>query len=423
MPTIGVRLTSWHFKNSFKRSIVDKNGKTLVKRRTERRIPPNASFTDGVATKDCVINPMSGVSVRIFLPEDCLGVQTPSKMPKAFSWLPEEVVVFENNSEITSLYKEEIFDAKTSSMHLNCGIQKYEEIEPGKAYLPGKNVQHVKLPVIIEFHDGAFIDGSKDSQANEIFCRRLAKACRSVVIAVGYSLAPEHKYPCARDDGVETLRWLAKQASLVIFSSGSWHSSEGLIDSFGYMLADPWITAHVDYSRCVLLGAGAGGNIAEQVAREVKSLSMELEPIKIVAQVLICPLFGGVEPLPSEVLLADTYFLDRETMALVWKLVVPESENYPDHPAVDPLCPSQVHLLQSMPSTLVVSAELDMLRDRSAAYVDALRRQHVDATFLTYRNAVHSFATLESLMDTKPAQACLEDIAIWFGRHVLKDWN
>lgn len=166
------------------------------------------------------------------------------------------------------------------------------------------------------------------------------------------------------------------------------------------------------------MGSGAGGNIAQQVTRAAAKLGRQLEPLKIVGQILLCPFFGGEPPLPSEVALADTYYIDKETMQLVWKLVIPEGEFSMSHPAVNPLLPGWEASLKTMPPTMVISAELDMMRDRAAAYVEALRTVHVDATLVTYRKQVHGFATLDFLMNTKPAQACLEDISIWLERHV-----
>ncbi|KAJ7192938.1 hypothetical protein O6H91_13G053200 [Diphasiastrum complanatum] len=238
MHTILLRLTSWHYKYNLRRSIVYKDGKTLFKRKAHRTVPPNASFTDGVATKDCSLDLTNRVSIRIFLPDHCLGTQITSNISKPFSWLPERSEHFDGSSVLSS------YDASPE-------YQKFEENEVKKAYYPNMKKKNKKLPVILQFHDGAFVNGSKDMEANDIFCRRIAKMCRSVVIAVGYRLAPEHKFPSSRDDGIETLRWLARQANLAEFSSSDAISaSVGLVDSFSYMLADPWVTAHVDYSRC-----------------------------------------------------------------------------------------------------------------------------------------------------------------------------
>ncbi|EHA8586297.1 putative carboxylesterase 11 [Cocos nucifera] len=65
-----------------------------------------------------------------------------------------------------------------------------------------------------KFHGGAFVAGSNASAANDFFCRRIARLCEAIVIAVGYRLAPESRYPAAFEDGLKVLNWLGKQANL-----------------------------------------------------------------------------------------------------------------------------------------------------------------------------------------------------------------
>ncbi|KAJ7540983.1 hypothetical protein O6H91_10G052600 [Diphasiastrum complanatum] len=332
MPTVGLKLSSWNYKRTLKNSIREKNGALLITRKSEPRVPPNASFIDGVACKDCIIDAITGVSIRVYLPEICRGFNRAGS--KAFSWLPESASTADESSDF-QLDLRSFFEAtedKSTTSNSSCDDDRSEDfLQSNGAYYP-QRAGHKKLPAIIQFHAGAFVNGSKDAPSNDLFCRRIAKACRSVVITVGYRLAPEHKFPSARDDGLATLRWLARQANLAIFSSSdcSRKSSSGLIDSFANMLSDPWITAHVDYSRCVVMGVGAGGTIAEQVTRVAMNMCLELEPLQISAQVLVCPLFSGVTPLPSEILLSDAYFIDRDTLALIWRLVLPEELQFMD---------------------------------------------------------------------------------------------
>ena len=66
---------------------------------------------------------------------------------------------------------------------------------------------------MLQFHDGGFVSGSNALVANDLFCRRIAKACDVIVLAVGYRLAPENRYPAAFEDGLKVLHWLAKQAT------------------------------------------------------------------------------------------------------------------------------------------------------------------------------------------------------------------
>lgn len=67
---------------------------------------------------------------------------------------------------------------------------------------------------MLQFHGGGWVSGSNDSVANDLFCWRLSKLCDIIVLAVGYRLAPENKYPAAFEDGLNVLNWQGKQANL-----------------------------------------------------------------------------------------------------------------------------------------------------------------------------------------------------------------
>lgn len=272
--------------------------------------------------------------------------------------------------------------------------------------------------------------GSKDSSANDIFCRRMAKACNVIVIAVGYRLALEHKCPAAYEDGFEALHWLAKQANLAECSKSATYIPAGfmykgsdsykeLVDSFGDSALEPWIAAHGDVSRTIILGVSSGGNIADHVTRMTIRDASSIEPVKVVAQALMYPFFLGKVQTRSEIKLANTYFYDKASCLLAWKLFLPDEEFDLDHPAVNPLNSSREPLLKQMPPTLVVVAELDWMKDRAIAYAEALRKAGVDAPVLEYKDAVHEFATLDLLVKSRQAESCAEDMAIWIKKQIV----
>ncbi|KAF2292829.1 hypothetical protein GH714_029222 [Hevea brasiliensis] len=171
---------------------------------------------------------------------------------------------------------------------------------------------------MLQFHGGGFVSGSNESVANDAFCRRIAKLCDVIVVAVGYRLAPESKYPAAFEDGLTILNWLAKQANLASCRRLSLQSR--IFDSFGASMLEPWLAAHGDPSRCVLLGVSSGANIADYVARKSVVAGKLLDPVKVVAQVLMYPFFIGSTPTRSEVKLANSYFYDKAMCKLAWKL-------------------------------------------------------------------------------------------------------
>ncbi|KAJ7545050.1 hypothetical protein O6H91_09G104400 [Diphasiastrum complanatum] len=315
-------------------------------------------------------------------------------------------------------------DAPTKDQPGHGGVQYH-------GYLPhAAKKTHKKLPIVIQFHGGAFVLGSKDSTANDSFCKRMAKACDAIVVAVGYRLAPEHKYPAAFEDGYEALLWLARQANLAECSKSlehvpatyiGWKGDElhrELVDSFGHFMVEPWLAAHGDSSRCVLLGVSSGANIADHVARRAAQAIRSLEPLKIVAQVLMYPFFLGKVPTRSELKLSNAYFYDKETCILAWKLFLSDNAFDMDHPAANPLLPGREPPLKQMPPTLTVVAELDWMKDRAIAYSEALRKANVDAPVLEYKDAVHEFATLDGLVNSRQAESCAEDIAIWIKKYI-----
>lgn len=162
----------------------------------------------------------------------------------------------------------------------------------------------------------------------------------------------------------------------------------------------------------------SGANIADYVARKAVTAGKLLDPIKVVAQVLMYPFFTGNIPTKSEIKMSNSYFYDKAMCSLAWKLFLPEKEFDLDHPAANPLVSGRELDLKHMTPTLTVVAEHDLMRDRAIAYSEELRRANVDAPVLDYKDAVHEFATLEVLLHTPQALACADDIAIWIKKYI-----
>eukprot|EP00252_Welwitschia_mirabilis_P012243 TRINITY_DN27196_c0_g1_i1.p1 TRINITY_DN27196_c0_g1~~TRINITY_DN27196_c0_g1_i1.p1 ORF type:complete len:491 (-),score=87.34 TRINITY_DN27196_c0_g1_i1:255-1727(-) len=481
MPSVGVKLYSVFFKLFLKHKLqnhaltTEHEGHGITSRPLSGTVPANPAFVDGIAAKDIHIDHRTNLSVRIFLPESSLpreriGSGSPSGL----------LGLHKKDSELSNDFRTRELEANKPSRSTGYGVMtdngalqgrhrsrmgtggpenesllengeakvehdKVDKADTGKekipesgnyrGYLPKVSDHlHRRLPIIIQFHGGGFVTGSKDSLPNDLFCRRLAKLCDAIVIAVGYRLAPEHKFPAAFEDAVEAVKWLAKQANLAdcnrsllyhptsYFPNGSdSYRGEGhreIVDTFGSSVVEPWLAAHGDPSRCVLLGVSSGANIADYVARKAVKIARTLDPVKIVAQVLMYPFFIGSIPTHSEIKLANSYFFDKATCILAWKLFLPEGEFNLDHVAANPLVPGREPPLKLMPPTLTVVAELDWMKDRAIAYSEALRKVNIDAPVLEYKDAVHEFATLDILIKSKQAEACAEDIAIWVKKYI-----
>ena len=55
-----------------------------------------------------------------------------------------------------------------------------------------------KLPVMLQFHGGGWVSG------------RIARLCDVIVVAIGYRLASENRFPATFEDGMKVLNWLGK---------------------------------------------------------------------------------------------------------------------------------------------------------------------------------------------------------------------
>ncbi|XP_062202481.1 probable carboxylesterase 16 [Phragmites australis] len=420
MPPVSVQLHSLLFKLLLRRRLSSLSASAptsfgVSSRPADHRPSPpsNPSFSpaspDGVATKDLHPDSLSSLHLRLFLPNPHHhAAVSPVPHPLRRNSFPQP----------DHAPGQGLSCRASSSFH---GVGVSPALAPKAArdyggYLPTTAQSARKLPVIVQFHGGAFVTGAADSAANDAFCRRVARLCDAIVVAVGYRLAPESRYPAAFEDGVAVLRWIAKQANLA--ACGRTMAKAAGADSFGAAMVEPWLAAHADPSRCVLLGVSCGANIADYVTRKAVEAGKLLDPVRIVAQVLMYPFFMGSAPTQSELKLANSYFYDKSICLLAWKLFLPEGEFSLDHPAVNPLVPRRGPPLNLMPPTLTVVAELDWMKDRAIAYSEELRKVNVDAPVLEYKDSVHEFATLDVLLQTPQAQACAEDIAIWVKKYI-----
>lgn len=205
--------------------------------------PPNPSFcADGVATKDIHPDPLSSLHIRLFLPNP--------HHPAAAGTVPHAPPPLRRNS-FPAPDQEPPPLARRASASFNGGSTQaphacYGGYLPTPAARPGRR----RLPVIVQFHGGAFATCAADSTANDAFCRRVARLCDAIVVAVGYRLAPESRYPAAFEDGVAALRWIAKQANLAACGRSRTAAKGAGADTFGAAMVEPWLAAHADPSRC-----------------------------------------------------------------------------------------------------------------------------------------------------------------------------
>ncbi|CAK9175871.1 unnamed protein product [Ilex paraguariensis] len=218
------------------------------------------------------------------------------------------------------------------------------------------------VPVIIFFHGGSFTHSSADTAIYDTFCHRLVNLCKAVVVSVNYRRSPEHRYPCAYDDGWAALKWV---------QSRPWLKS-GRKDS----------KVHV-----YLCGDSSGGNIAHHVAVRAAESGVE-----VLGNILLHPMFGGQLRTESEKRLDGKYFVTVQDRDWYWRAYLPEGEDR-DHPACNIFGPRGkcIERLELFPKSLVVVAGLDLSQDWQLAYVEGLRKSKQEVKLLYLEQATIGF--------------------------------
>ncbi|MDT4993836.1 MAG: acetyl esterase [Actinoplanes sp.] len=223
-------------------------------------------------------------------------------------------------------------------------------------------------PVFVYVHGGGWVYGSIETV--DRVCRRIADRSGCAVLSVGYRLAPEHIYPAALDD-VETVLSYVR-------------------------IAGPALG--VDPTRLAIGGDSAGGLLATVAARRQRDAATPLDH-----QVLIYPMIDPMLASESYAEFGD-YGLDRTAVQLAWDTFVPDRA-LRFSPDVAPLAAD----LAGMPSTLIITAEYDVLRDEGADYADALIAAGVPTVHVRYAGMNHGFARKLVLLDA--ARAAADQIA------------
>ena len=212
-------------------------------------------------------------------------------------------------------------------------------------------------PVLVFAHGGGWVMG--DLETHDGLCRHLARASGWAVLAVDYRLAPESPFPAAIDDVTAAVGW-ARQ-----------------------------------YGAVGVAGDSAGGQLAAVVARRERDAGRA-----VVAQVLVCPVLDPAMTYPD----LDDYGLHTDEMAFFWDAFAPSTVDR-SGPDLNPFRAD----LANLPPAVVITAELDVLRDEGERYAAALLAAGVPVVSVRHQGVNHNFVRKLALFDA--AHVAVAEIA------------
>ena len=224
---------------------------------------------------------------------------------------------------------------------------------PLRVYTP---VEADTYGLLVYFHGGAFFLGSLET--HDHVARSLAKETGLKVVSVGYRLAPEHAFPAGLEDCYAAVRWAAAN---------------------GEALA--W-----DGTTLAVAGDSSGGTFAAAVAGMAHDDGFD----RITHQVLYYPsldLDFDVDRYASLRENAVGYGLETAGLKPFNAFYI-DSGADPADPRVSPIKRAD---LTGLPPALIITGELDPMRDEGELYGRRLKDAGVAATVSRYEGAGHGF--------------------------------
>lgn len=238
-----------------------------------------------------------------------------------------------------------------------CNVEGLVFALPGRrigARLYGSAVRNDALTLY--FHGGGWVAG--DLETHDGYCRELALALGSRVLAVNYRLAPEIQFPGALDDCIDALRQV--------------HANPG-------MLSPP-------VGAIGLAGDSAGGNLAAAVALAVDGT------IPLAGLLLLYPVIDLVGRTASYELFARDFLLQAADMEHFIASYAPQPSQR------QAASPAAAKDLSRLPATVLVTCGLDPLRDEGRDFAARLVKAGVDTTFMELRGLPHGVVTLRQAL-------------------------
>lgn len=259
--------------------------------------------------------------------------------------------------DFTSLLQ--VRNSRNIATELIEGVKARYITEKMRIYFPDDLRKDEKLPCLIYLHGGCWVFGSINSCSG--FCMELVKQSRVIVVALDYSLAPTNPYPAALEDIMQCTDYL--------FS----HAKELNIDSENISLG----------------GDSAGGNIAI-VASVQRNQKGKKNYASLIAFYPVTKAWND----KSSSWKAYEKHSGLEGILMDIGNKVYTGNNKATNPEISPAMYEDKDL-KTLPKTLIVAADRDILKDQGREFYERIDKLGVDARYIVLPYTYHLFITVK----------------------------
>lgn len=244
---------------------------------------------------------------------------------------------------------------------------------PVRIYNPAPNDV---LPVLLHFHGGGHMCGSVDLY--DPISRKLALATHAIVICADYRLAPEHPYPAGLDD------------------------CQQLLERYKSLLTD------MKYSdELYIAGDSAGGAICTSLVMNNSINEMTSDSVIIDKQILVYPSVDYTMVSASVEENGQGFLLEKDKVKWYFQQYFQTGSLDKDEVAQAKAVKASPLLGQfsaNMPTTIVITAGCDPLRDEGVAYAKSLEEVGVNVEHYSFDGMTHAYMLLNDLVSDECEQ-------------------
>ncbi len=233
---------------------------------------------------------------------------------------------------------------------------------PLRLYRPKALAGAAPMPALLYIHGGGWTVGSLDT--HDPICAGIAEETPCCVIAIGYSLAPEHPFPAAFEE---------------IAAVGAWTAANA-------------VALGIDAKRIAIGGDSCGGNLGTAVALAARDEGGATAR-RYCFQLLVYPVFDCDFDTPSMRRNATAPFLGRDLMMWFWRQYLGGATRSDDARAV----PLRARSLAGLPPAFIATAEYDPLLDEGEAYAKRLAAAGVAVEYRRAPALMHGFLRVRRL--------------------------
>ena len=230
------------------------------------------------------------------------------------------------------------------------GMEIEDRMVPGRPNVPVRVYRpHDAQGAIVWLRGGGFVMGGLDVE--HPWVARIASGSRTVVVSVGYRLAPEHRFPAALDDAYAAVMWTADHA----------------------------VELGVDPQHLAVGGHAAGAGLAAAVTLRAR----DQQRPAISFQLLNQPELDDRQETWSARTFTDTPFMTRDKVSASWRHYLGSA------PASPYAAPARASDLSGLPPAYITTAELDPNRDEAFVFAQRLMEAGVAVEFHQWRGTFH----------------------------------